>query len=65
MAQASPHSMYATPDHDEAAREDFVLEMMVHVSRDLTPGKRKLYDHVVKPKFEKAKGRAPVNRSSA
>jgi len=62
MAQASPHTMYATPDHDEAAREDFVLEMMVHVSRDLTPGKRKLYDAVVKPKFEKTNGRAPVNR---
>jgi len=62
MVLASPHQMYPTPDHDEAAREDFVLEMMVHVSRDLTPGKRKLYDHVVKPKFEKAHGRAPTNR---
>ncbi len=62
MAQSSPHSMYATPDHDEGAREDFVREMMVHVSRDLTPGKRKLYDVVVKPKFEKSHGRAPVNR---
>ncbi len=62
MVLASPHTMYATPDHDEAAREDFVLEMMVHVSRDLTPGKRKLYDVVVKPKFEKSFGRAPVNR---
>ncbi|MSO64589.1 MAG: class I SAM-dependent methyltransferase [Alphaproteobacteria bacterium] len=54
--------MYATPDHDEGARENFVREMMVHVSRDLMPGKRTLYDTVVKPKFLRRHGRAPANR---
>ena len=62
MAAGSPHLMYATPDHDEGAREEFVRDMMVHVTRDMTPGKRALYDNVVKPGFQKQHGRAPKNR---
>ena len=62
MAQASPHAMYASPNHDEGIREDFVGEMMVYVSRDLLPGKRKLYDNIVKPRFVSEHGRGPENR---
>ena len=59
---AQPHPMYATPDHDEAARESFVRELMVHVSRDLTPGKRALYEARVKPAFVRAHNRPPKDR---
>ena len=59
---AHPHAMYATPDHDEAARESFVRELMVHVSRDLTPGKRALYEARVKPAFVRAHNRPPKDR---
>jgi hypothetical protein len=54
--------MYAAPNHDEGAREDFVREMMIHVSRDLMPGKRTLYENVVKPRFVREMGRSPGNR---
>lgn len=57
-----PHAMYATPDHDEAARESFVRELMIHVSRDLTPGKRTLYEARVKPAFVRAHNRPPKDR---
>lgn len=62
MAAGSPHLMYATPDHDEGAREEFVRDMMVHVTRDMTPGKRALYDNIVKPRFVKENGREPTTR---
>ena len=57
-----PHAMYATPDHDEAARESFVRELMVHVTRDLMPGKRTLYETRVKPAFVRAHNRPPKDR---
>jgi len=57
-----PHAVYAMPDHDEGARECFVRELMVHVQRDLQPGKRALYDRVVKPRFEKRHQRPPRTR---
>ena len=62
MTSTSPHPMYATPNHDEGARERYVREMMVHVQKDLLPGKRKIYDGMVKPSLTKKLGRTPKNR---
>ena len=44
MTKIPPHPMFANPNHDEESRENFVKEMMVHVSTDLMAGKRKLYN---------------------
>ncbi|MBL41627.1 MAG: methyltransferase type 12 [Rhodospirillaceae bacterium] len=62
MNSISPHEMFANPDHDEESRENFVKEMMIHVSTDLMAGKRKLYQNVVKPKFISLNQRTPKNR---
>ena len=62
MGHQAPHGMYATPDHDELARESFVRELMVHVTRDLMPGKKKLYEAKVKPAFVRAHNRPPKDR---
>jgi SAM-dependent methyltransferase len=62
MALAAPHDVYALPDHDDGARECFVRELMVHVQRDLMPGKRVLYDRVVKPRFVGRHQRPPKDR---
>ena len=62
MGHQAPHGMYASPDHDELARESFVRELMVHVTRDLMPGKKKLYEAKVKPAFVRANNRPPKDR---
>lgn len=62
MSQQAPHPMYATPNHDELSRESFVRELMVHVTRDLMPGKKKLYEAKVKPSFVRAHNRPPKDR---
>ena len=62
MSQQAPHPMYATPNHDELSRESFVRELMVHVTRDLMPGKKKLYEAKVKPAFLRAHNRPPKDR---
>lgn len=54
--------MYATPNHDELSRESFVRELMTHVTRDLMPGKKKLYEAKVKPAFIRAHNRPPKDR---
>jgi ubiquinone/menaquinone biosynthesis C-methylase UbiE len=62
MTMTAPHGMYATPDHDELARESFVRELMVHVTHDLMPLKKVLYETKVKPNFVRANNRPPENR---
>ena len=62
MSQHTPHAMYATPNHDELSRESFVRDLMTHVTRDLMPGKKKLYEAKVKPAFIRAHNRPPKDR---
>tara|TARA_B100000686_G_C16745581_1_gene949251 strand:+ start:863 stop:2020 length:1158 start_codon:yes stop_codon:yes gene_type:complete len=57
-----PHPMYALPNHDDSTRENFVRDMMVHVSGGLMQGKKILYESTVKPKFIKNNKREPKNR---
>lgn len=62
MTNNIAHPMYPLPNHDDGNRENYVREMMIFVSRDLMPGKRKLYENIVKPKFISENGRPPKNR---
>ena len=56
------HAVLPTATHDEAARQDFVAGLRVHVMRDVSSGNRPLYDTKVVPQFRRAHGRAPEDR---
>jgi ubiquinone/menaquinone biosynthesis C-methylase UbiE len=62
MARNPVHEMLSQPNHDEQARQLFVLSLKTHIGRKLRPGNKVIYEKTAKPKFEKAHGRAPEDR---
>ncbi len=62
MARNPVHEMLSQPNHDEKARQLFVLSLKTHIGRKLRPGNKVIYEKTAKPKFEKAHGRAPEDR---
>jgi ubiquinone/menaquinone biosynthesis C-methylase UbiE len=63
MTRAVPqpfvHAMMPVPDHDEHAREDFFVGLKLHMMEHAYPYDDLVYERRAKPKFIKAKGRAP------
>ena len=62
MAETLPHPMLPEANHDELAGQQFVQAMKMHVSSKITAGNHKIFDHAVRPAFEKKHRRAPQSR---
>jgi ubiquinone/menaquinone biosynthesis C-methylase UbiE len=56
------HAVLPSATHDEAARQDFMTGLRVHVMREVSAGNRTIYDSKVRPRFQHAYGRAPADR---
>ena len=56
------HAMLPPAMHDEQATQNFVLSLKMHVAKNVAPGNKKIYEEVVKPKFERENHRSPQNR---
>ena len=54
--------MFLEANHDENARDAFVLNLKWHINLDLGPGLKKVYEHKAKPAFKKKQGRDFKNR---
>jgi len=62
MVKERGHPMMAQMNHDEAARDGFVLGFKQHLSSVIGPGNRPLYENRVLPQMRKRLGREPRNR---
>lgn len=62
MARNPVHVMMSQPNHDEQARQLFVLSLKTHVGRKLRPSNKAIYEKQAKPKFVKEHGREPQDR---
>lgn len=56
------HDARAETNHDEAARFDYIVAFFNHLSRNVWPGHRSIYDNVALPKFVKKNKRNPKDR---
>ncbi|MDF5713808.1 MAG: methyltransferase domain-containing protein [Rhizonema sp. NSF051] len=56
------HTILPQAIHDEQARQDFVVSLKMHIAKNIAPGNKKIYEEVVKPKFERENQRPPQNR---
>lgn len=63
MARHVDHSMLPMANHDEGARECFVVSLKSHISRTITPGNKIAMEHVVMPAFRRATNRDPLTLS--
>ncbi|MBM3514048.1 MAG: class I SAM-dependent methyltransferase [Alphaproteobacteria bacterium] len=61
LKQPFPHDMMPLPTHDEHAREDFIVNLKMHMADHVYPYDETVYEKKAKPKFVKEKGRAPAN----
>ena len=59
MPHPGPHAMLPTTDHDEAARIEFVFSFKEHVTQDIAPGAKPIFEHRVEPAIDRELGRAP------
>jgi ubiquinone/menaquinone biosynthesis C-methylase UbiE len=55
------HELALAPSRDEHARQEFVSTLRNHVLDDMAASMHKRYEATVKPDFERAHGRPPVN----
>jgi ubiquinone/menaquinone biosynthesis C-methylase UbiE len=55
----TPHSMLPDVDHDENARQDFVMNFRQHLAHNVNPGTTLAYEQRVEPAFEKEHSRKP------
>jgi len=62
MIPQTQHEMFATPDHDEASRQEFVSDFRVHLASRVFPGNFPTYYNRVLPEFAKAHGYEPKTR---
>lgn len=56
------HAIFPEPDHDEAARFDFLANFNKYMATALGPGNKRAYDTQVLPAFVKEHGREPADR---
>lgn len=61
MARNPDHAMLARPDHDDRARQDFVMSLKRRIARQLRPANRLFFRHEAAPAFERAHGRRPAD----
>ena len=62
MPSQIQHDMLPTRTHDEAARQDYYMDIRRHLALNVAGGNRTLYSNVVRPAFAKAHGRDPLDR---
>lgn len=62
MVRSVQHDMLAVPDHDEAARQGFVVAFKRHLNRALRPANRKVFERDVVPAWQRTHGRPPATR---
>ena len=62
MARNPTHEMLSTPDHDEKARQQYVLNLKNHIGRRIRSANRLVFEAKAKPAFVKEHGRAPQDR---
>lgn len=53
------HAALPTANHDESARQDFVVSLRQHLAREVVPGNQKVFQSRVAPAFQAQHGRAP------
>ena len=63
MLKQYPHDVLLRPDHDETARQEFVMDLRKAVGDGMMAGNRVLYDRVVLPTFIREHNRPPVTRT--
>lgn len=56
------HPMMPRALHDEHARENFVLDLKIHMEDHVYPGDELVYESQALPKFKREHGRAPQDR---
>lgn len=61
LPQPHAHKMMPLPKHDDHAREDFIVNLKMHMSDHVYPYDETVYEKKAKPKFIKEHGRAPEN----
>ena len=54
--------LHLEANHDEGARDAFVLSLKQHINLDMGPGLQTVYETQAAPAFEKEHGRPPKNR---
>ena len=62
LTQQLAHPVLPHADHDEAARQDFVKSLKLHLATRIAPGNKEIYEERVRPRFERAHGHAPRDR---
>lgn len=60
--QVGQHAVFPQASHDEIARFDFLTRLNMHLSQAVLPGVRMAWETRVKPAFEQARGRPPLDR---
>jgi ubiquinone/menaquinone biosynthesis C-methylase UbiE len=55
------HGLRLTKTRDEKARQNFVSGLRAYVLNDMANGMRQVYEHEVRPGFERERGRAPAD----
>jgi len=63
MVRSVQHEMLAKPNHDEAARQRFVVALKQGLTRELRSRNRALFDAVVSPEFARKHTRSPSSRA--
>ncbi len=59
MERQHRHSLLVQENHDEEAREMFAMELSGHLTREVFPGTRRLFDGRIAPAFQRQHQRAP------
>ncbi len=59
MARNPVHTMLASPNHDELARQQYTLSLKDYVRDHVRAHNENLYEHRAKPRFVKQHGREP------
>ena len=59
MTRQREHDFLVTGSHDDFNRQSYIANMRLHILRDISSGMEEVYEHRVKPAFEKENGRKP------
>lgn len=62
MVRSVQHEMLAKPDHDEAARQAFVLSLKRTLNQNFRSRHREVFEHAAVPAWEREHGHAPATR---
>lgn len=63
MIRQERHPMAIERTHDEEARQGYYMDIRRHLAQKVAGGNRDVYGRVVRPAFNRAHGRDPIDRS--